>query len=248
MWNYLPHTQHLTTHSASYHIPASYHTPASYLRIPASYLRTPTSQVALVVKNPPGNSGDMRDTCLISRWGRSPGEGNGNPFQYSCLGNPMDRRAWRATVHRITRAGHDLVTKPAPEHLKTAHVYSHTVYVAWSPDTVERGPQIRGQPGRNQDASGPCQPHKSYGQSSVPYVCFLAECQGDSTLWQLQATLQSLPREPLYRQIVTCCFLPGQEEEVSVQVSPPSREGPGPLSRCPHLLRWGSARIISLFD
>ena len=41
----------------------------------------------------------------------SPGEGNGNPLQYSCLENPMDRGAWRATVHGISRVGRDLVTK-----------------------------------------------------------------------------------------------------------------------------------------
>ena len=46
--------------------------------------------------------------------GRSPGEGNGNLLQYSCLENPMDRGAWRATVHGVTRVGHDLETKPLP--------------------------------------------------------------------------------------------------------------------------------------
>ena len=45
---------------------------------------------------------------------RSPGEGNGNPFQYSCLENPMDRGAWRATVHGVARVRHDLVTKRPP--------------------------------------------------------------------------------------------------------------------------------------
>ena len=44
--------------------------------------------------------------------GRSPGEGNANPLQYSCLENPMDRRAWRATVQRVSRVGHDSATKP----------------------------------------------------------------------------------------------------------------------------------------
>ena len=43
--------------------------------------------------------------------GRSPGEGNGNPLQYSCLGNPIDREAWRATFHGPQRNGNDLVTK-----------------------------------------------------------------------------------------------------------------------------------------
>ena len=50
----------------------------------------------LVVKNSPANAGDMG---LIPGLGRSPGEGNGNPLQYSCLGNLMDRGAWWATVH-----------------------------------------------------------------------------------------------------------------------------------------------------
>ena len=44
--------------------------------------------------------------------GRSPGDGNGNPLQYSCLEKPMDRGAWQATVHGATRVGHDLATKP----------------------------------------------------------------------------------------------------------------------------------------
>ena len=48
------------------------------------------SQVALVVKNPPANSGDVSDAGSIPRLGRSPEEGNGNPLQYSCLENPMD--------------------------------------------------------------------------------------------------------------------------------------------------------------
>ena len=53
-----------------------------------------------MVKNPPANAGDM---TLIPGLGGSPGEGNGNTLQYSCLGNPMDRGAWWATVHGVTR-------------------------------------------------------------------------------------------------------------------------------------------------
>ena len=56
------------------------------------------SQVALVVKNPTANTGDVRDMGLIPGLGRSPGGGNGNPLQYSCLEKSMDRGAWRATV------------------------------------------------------------------------------------------------------------------------------------------------------
>ena len=55
-----------------------------------------------------------RDLGLIPGSGRSPGEGNANPFQYSCLENPMHRGAWRATVHGITRVRQDLVTQPPP--------------------------------------------------------------------------------------------------------------------------------------
>ena len=52
-----------------------------------------------MVKNPPAYAGDAEDVGSIPGSGRSLGEGNGNPLQYSCLGNPMDRRAWWATVH-----------------------------------------------------------------------------------------------------------------------------------------------------
>ena len=62
------------------------------------------SQVALVVKNSSANAGDIRDACLIPGLGRSPGEGNGNPLQYSCLGNPMDRGAWRPTIHEVAKS------------------------------------------------------------------------------------------------------------------------------------------------
>ena len=51
-----------------------------------------------VVKNLPANAGDAKDVAELER---SPGEGNGNPLQYSCLENPMDRRAWQAAVHGI---------------------------------------------------------------------------------------------------------------------------------------------------
>ena len=50
--------------------------------------------MVLVIKSPPANAGDIRDAGLIPRPGRSPAEGNGNPLQYSCLENPMDRGAW----------------------------------------------------------------------------------------------------------------------------------------------------------
>ena len=62
------------------------------------------TQVVLVVKNPPANAGDIRDTVFIPGLGRSPGGGHGNPLQYSCLENPMDRGAWWATVHGVTKS------------------------------------------------------------------------------------------------------------------------------------------------
>ena len=57
------------------------------------------------------NAGDLGS---IPGSGRFPGEGNGNPFQCSCLENPMDRGAWRATAHGVARFRHDLATKPPP--------------------------------------------------------------------------------------------------------------------------------------
>ena len=72
----------------------------------------------------------QRFKCLPAMWetwvrslgsipgsGRSPGEGNGNLLQYSCLENPMDGGTWWATVHAVARAGHDLATKPPPKSL-----------------------------------------------------------------------------------------------------------------------------------
>ena len=60
-----------------------------------------TSEVVLVVKNLPASAGDAGS---IPGSGRSPGGRNDNPLQYSCLGNPMDRGAWQATVHRIEKS------------------------------------------------------------------------------------------------------------------------------------------------
>ena len=74
---------------------------------------------ALVVKHLPANAGDIRDPGLIPGLGRSPGEGNGNSLQYSCLENPMDIEAWRAIVHRSYRAGRDWSD--------LAHMHSDTI-------------------------------------------------------------------------------------------------------------------------
>ena len=65
------------------------------------------SQVALVAKNPPANAGDAG---VIPGSGGSPGPGSGNPLQYSCLGNPMDRETWQATGHGATKSWTQLST------------------------------------------------------------------------------------------------------------------------------------------
>ena len=56
-----------------------------------------------MVKNPPPDAGDIRDVGSNPGLGRSPGEGHGNPLQYSRLENPVDRGAWRAAVHRVAK-------------------------------------------------------------------------------------------------------------------------------------------------
>jgi len=66
----------------------------------------------LVGKESACSTGDLG---LIPELARSPGEGNGNPLQYSCLGDSMDRGAWRATVHGAARVRHDLAAKPPPQ-------------------------------------------------------------------------------------------------------------------------------------
>ena len=77
-----------------------------------------------MIKNPPADAGDVG---LTPGSGKSPGEANGNPLQSSCLGNPMDRGAWWATVDRVTksRTGHGLVT----EYICT---YSVIGYLDWT--------------------------------------------------------------------------------------------------------------------
>ena len=60
-----------------------------------------------MIKNLPANAGDIREAGSIPGSGRSPGGGNGYPLPYSGLENPMDRGTWRATVHGVTRVGHN---------------------------------------------------------------------------------------------------------------------------------------------
>jgi len=72
--------------------------------------------VALVLKNPLANAGDIRDVGLIHGF---PGGGHGNPLQYSCQENPMDRGAWQATVHRVVKS---------QTQLKRLSVHAQTIY------------------------------------------------------------------------------------------------------------------------
>ena len=89
-----------------------------------------------MVKNPPANAGDIGDEGSIPAWGRSPGEGNGNPLQYSCLGNPLDRGAWWATVHGA-----------AKESDMTEHTHTHTSHV--------KGTMVSPERERDVDLTGP---------------------------------------------------------------------------------------------
>ena len=76
------------------------------------------SQVALVVKNSLANAGGAKDVAWIPGSGRCPGERNGNPLQYSCLENSVDRGAWPATVHRIAESQ----IRPSTKHNKCIEI------------------------------------------------------------------------------------------------------------------------------
>ena len=76
-----------------------------YVRLTSIYFtKFGASQVAQVVKNPLTNTGATRNVGSIPGLGRSPGEGNGNPLQHSCLGNSMDRGAWQVIVHWVSKS------------------------------------------------------------------------------------------------------------------------------------------------
>ena len=78
-----------------------------------------------MVKNTPAIAGDVRDMGSIPGFGRSPGEGNGNPLQYSCLENPMDRGPWWATVHRVAES--DITKATAPHGTVSSYYIKTTV-------------------------------------------------------------------------------------------------------------------------
>ena len=86
----------------------------------------------LVVKNLPATTGDGHS---FPGSGRSPGEGNGNPLQYSCLVNPMDKGVWWATIHESSRVRQDLVTKEQQQEDRLAFIFCKS---------LELGPAIAG--------------------------------------------------------------------------------------------------------
>ena len=141
------------------------------------------SQVALVVKNPPANAGDVEASGLIPGLGRSPGEGNGNPLQYSCLENPMDRGTRQATVHRITKGWTRLSN--------LAGTRKHTR--AWSP--------ARGEPGPGIAANGYSpSSHRLFPPGRHWYTQYLLRkaISGHTVLHSLSNTGQSLYPFPLF--------------------------------------------------
>ena len=83
------------------------------------------ARVVLVVKNPPASVGDRRDASVIPGWERSPEEGHGNPLQYSYLENSMDRGAWQATIHVVTKAW-DISDLAHTHTCVCVYIYTHT--------------------------------------------------------------------------------------------------------------------------
>ena len=106
-----------------------------------SSLSLGASPVLLVVKNPPANAGDIRDGGSMPGSGKSPGGGHGNPFQYSCLENHMDRGAWWATVNGVAESRtwlRDLACThsfPRPWTAFQVTVETHTNDLQWTPDS-----------------------------------------------------------------------------------------------------------------
>ena len=74
------------------------------MQVQVSFKEEGASQVMIVSKNLLANAGDARDLDVISGLGRPPGEGNGNPLQYPCLENSMDRGAWQVTIYGIAKS------------------------------------------------------------------------------------------------------------------------------------------------
>ena len=92
----------------------------------------------------PGSSVGKESACRagdlgsIPGWGRSSGEGNGKPIQYSCLENPMDRGAWQATVHGVARVRHDSATKPPQAPRSSLYSWLHIFRTSREPSEPEK--------------------------------------------------------------------------------------------------------------
>ena len=95
------HQQTPNRDSEQCHSPTVHHLPYTHHQKPRAIENGQGIPGGSVVTNLPANAGDVDS---VPEWGRFPGEGNGNPLQYSCLGNPMGRGAWRATVHGVTKS------------------------------------------------------------------------------------------------------------------------------------------------
>ena len=98
-----------------------------------------------VVKNPPANAGDTGDAGLIPGLERSPGVGNGNRLQYSCLGNPIDRGAWQTTVHGVEKSQtrlsmHTHMVSFKKRKFGHKHLCAHEKYHVPCEDLVRRRP------------------------------------------------------------------------------------------------------------
>ena len=94
--------------------------------------------MVLVVKNPPANAGDIGDVGSVPVLGRFPGGGHGNPLQYSYLENPMDRGAWRATVHGVTKSLTGLMWLRTHTHKRCIRKWYCVLKVIWPPDVKNR--------------------------------------------------------------------------------------------------------------
>ena len=117
----------------------------------------------MLVKNPPASAGDRGDASSIPGSGRSPGGGHGNPLQYSCLGDPMDRGDWRAIVHRITEnqtwLGYKSVHAQGTQNVRSrmraisSHRHSEGKAGRWPSPGAEQGRGSRPQSGTHRSGS-----------------------------------------------------------------------------------------------
>ena len=138
------------------------------------------SQVVLVVKNLPANAGDLRDMCLTLELGRSPGGRHGNSLQYSCLQSPMDRRAWWATVQKVTRCQTWLKQLSAHTHPDTSWFPGD-----W-PSTEIKYPSPDSKPLKSQCALQPLSiPMVPYNHSCLVMYTLMMMWWYVNTLWKI---------------------------------------------------------------